>query len=187
MKKKIITLIIGTLAIFIWNAVSWTVLPLHSNSLNNIPDSVIDQQTFKSQLPESGIYHYPGLPEDYSEESIERIEKKLAEGPRITFMAYTNGSTKLFEMKAYAFNLAFNFISVLLLLFIVSKQHLKSLPNVLVTTISIGLLISFMSDLPQMNWFMFPLNYTLPNILDHLVSFTLLGLIFGSYTFKTKS
>ncbi|GEM_PF-4753532 len=41
MKKKITTLTIGTLILFVWNAVSWMVLPFHSNSLKNIPESVV--------------------------------------------------------------------------------------------------------------------------------------------------
>jgi len=186
MKKKITTLIIGTLILFVWNAVSWMVLPFHSNSLKNIPESAFDNKTLKEKLPEDGIYHYPGLPENNSSESINQIQEKLNEGPRITFMAYKNGSTELFEIKTFGLNLIFNFLTVWLLFFIVNNQRDKSLSKILLITLSIGLIIGFASDFPQMNWFMFPLNYTLPNVFDHLIAFSLLGLFLGIYTFKTK-
>lgn len=187
MKRKIITLVLGTLILFIWNAVSWMALPFHSNALHTIPDSAIESETLKSVLQTDGIYHYPGFPEGESTESLEAIEQKLNEGPRITFMAYKAGSTELFDPKNFILNLLFNFLTVLLLLFLIEKQTDKTVKQVLISTLAIGLLIGFASDFPQMNWFMFPLEYTLPNVLDYLIAFTLIGLLFGMYTFKVKT
>lgn len=186
MKKKIITLILGTLILFMWNAISWMALPFHSSSLKNIPESTFESQNLKNKLQEDGIYHYPGLPESNSSEDIKKIKSKLKKGSRITFMAYKTGSTELFEIKTFVINLIFNFLTVCLILFVMQNQRNKSLKKIVLTTLSIGLIIGFASDFPQMNWFMFPLDYTLPNVFDHLISFGLLGLLLGMYTFKTK-
>ena len=187
MKKTIITLVLGTVILFVWNAISWMALPFHSNALKTIPDAVIEGQNLKIALPEDGIYHYPGIPESNAPEDITKIESKMEEGPRITFMAYKTGPTKLFDVNAFALNLIFNFITICLIFWVVKNQSDKSIKKILSTTLALGLLVSFASDFPQMNWFMFPLSYTLPNILDYLVSFGLFGLLMGVYTFKTKA
>ena len=140
-----------------------------------------------SLMSGSGIYHYPGFPEDNSAESMKELNEKLENGPRITFMAYKEGPTALFEINTFLLNLFYYLITVVLAYVVVSNQKSKSIRSILTTCITLGLILCFASDLPQMNWFMYPMNYTLPNVLDHLVAFSLLGLIFGMYTFKNKA
>lgn len=77
-----------------------------------------------------------------------------------------------------------NLSSVLVLLIIVSQIRDKSLKRILLTTTLVGLIIGLASDFPQMNWYMFPLDYTLVNVSDHVISFFLVGLLFSLYTFK---
>jgi MFS-type transporter involved in bile tolerance (Atg22 family) len=184
MKRKIITIAIGALILFIWNALSWMVLPFHSNTLNNIPETSIDSQLLQENLPKDGVYHYPGLPESQSTESMQAIEAKLKEGPRITLMVFKKGGTELFEAKTFAVSLLLNFLTVLVLLTIVNRMEDKSKKSVLFTTILIGLTIGLVSEFPQMNWYMFPLDYTIVNVTDHIISFFLVGLLFSFYTFK---
>ena len=182
MKKRTLSIILGTLILFIWNAISWMVLPFHSNTLKNIPESALDARLLQEQLVEDGVYHYPGLPE--SPDQMSSIVDKLKEGPRITLMVYKQGSTELFDPKSFGLNLLFNILSVVILLSVVNKLNDKSLGKIIATTLSIGLIIAFMSDFPQMNWYMFPLEYTLTNVFDYLVSFGLIGLLFGFYTYR---
>ena len=184
MKKTLITLIIGTLLLFIWNVISWMALPFHSKSLITLPDAAFKTQQLQDLLLEDGIYHYPGLPESNTPEGLRVIEEKLKKGPRISFMSYKKGSTKFFEPSTYLKNIFLNFMTMLLVWYMVRKQANHRLSSIITTTLCMGLLIGFASDFPQMNWFKFPWNYTLPNILDHLVGFSLLGLLLSLYTFK---
>lgn len=187
MKRIIVTIVSGTFIFFLWNAISWMVLPFHSSSLHTIPESALETQKLKKEQLEDGIYHYPGLPKDNSSEEIQKTENKLKEGPRITFMAYKRGSTSLFEFKTFGINLLLNLSTVCLILFAIQKLGDKSLKNILMTTSCLALMVGFASDFPQMNWFMFPLDFVLPYVLDYIVSFTLLGLLLALYTFKGSS
>lgn len=184
MKRKIVTIAIGALILFIWNALSWMALPFHSNTLNNIPETSIDSQLLQESLPKDGVYHYPGLPETQSSESMQAIEKKLKEGPRITLMVFKKGDTELFEAKTFAVSLLLNLLTVTVLFIVVNQMKEKSLKKILLTTTSMGLIIGLASDFPQMNWYMFPLDYTIVNVFDHIISFFLVGLLFSFYTFK---
>ena len=88
MKRKIVCLIAGTLILFVWNAISWLVLPFHSNTLNSIPDNVINTVLFKELLIKDGVYHYPGFPKEATPIALSEMEKIIETGPRITLMVY---------------------------------------------------------------------------------------------------
>lgn len=183
MKRIILSITIGTVVLFIWNAISWMALPFHSNTLNNLPDAAFDTELLQENLPKDGVYHYPGIPNDNSTESFKELEMKLKEGPRITLMVVKKGASNLFEPKTFGINLIFNILTVIVTYLILTFIDHKSFKRVFLATMLIGLTVALVSDLPQMNWYMFPLEYTLTNVFDHLISFSLLGILFGRYTF----
>ncbi len=137
-------------------------------------------------MTEDGVYHYPGLPKNQTEEAYKEVEAKLAEGPRITLMVYKAGGTSFFDPMNFFWNFIFNLLTVILVFGLVRRTANRSFKGILWVTIAIGLIVALMSDLPMMNWFMFPMDYILANILDYLVMMTLLGLLFAGYTFKEK-
>ena len=187
MKRKLISVILGGLILFTWNAVSWMALPFHANSLKSIPDAALDTQELQSYMPEDGVYHYPGLAGEANNKSLAEIEDQLKKGPRISLMVYKTGATKLFDPNTFLLNLFFNLLSVGILLLIIDRLAEKSFRNIFTSLLLIGLLIGLMSDFPQMNWYMFPVSYTLINVFDHIMALGFLALLFSFYTFKTNS
>ncbi len=184
-KKLIISTLLGGILLFIWNAVSWMALPFHSGSLNTIPDEAMDVANLQNTLSQDGVYHYPGLP-GTNDQTMTDIEKKLSEGPRITLMVYKSGPTEFFDPTMFLKSFLINLITAFLLVFILSKTNVIGWNNILMISVGIGVLIGIVTDVALMNWYMFPLSYTLINVLDHVIAFLLLGLLFGKYTFKTK-
>lgn len=181
------SVIFGTVILFAWNAVSWMFLPFHTNSLTNLPSAVIDTANMQQIMPYDGVFHYPGLPEDESPQSWQELEAKVQTGPRITLMVYKAGGTTLFDPKNFIISGILNLLTVILVLIVLSKLQDKSFSSVWSTCVIIGAIIGLVSDFAQMNWFLFPLDYTVANVFDHLVAFTLLGSFLGVFTFKIKS
>ena len=95
MKRKIVSLIAGTLILFVWSALSWMVLPFHSNTLNSIPDNAINAELLKEHLTKDGVYHYPGFPEEKTPQALKEMEKRIETGPRITLMVYWCGKNSV--------------------------------------------------------------------------------------------
>ena len=186
-KRAIITVVLGTLILFVWGMVSWMVLPFHGNSLTNIPDGAIDTQELKKLMPESGVYHLPGMPTDNSEAAMKKVEEQLAEGPRITMMVYESGPTQLFDPKDFITGILLNILTALFTFLLIAKLGYKDLKSIMMACLLIALLMAVVADLSLMNWFMFPFDYTLANIIDRIVSFGLLGLLFAYYTFKQEA
>jgi hypothetical protein len=184
--KKIVSLIIGSLILFIWNAISWMVLPFHGQSLKSIPEEAIQASTMQQHMPEDGIYHYPGLYGADSPEGIAKIQEKLEQGPRITMMVYKSGSTSFFDPTNFVYSLALNFLSVFILLIMVTALKDHSSRNILKHCLLLGLLIGLVSDFSQMNWYQFPFSYTVFNVIDYIVGLGFCGLFFARYAFKVK-
>lgn len=185
-KRTILTFFIGTLILFIWNALSWMALPFHSGTFKNIPEQAINMDHLKTEMPESGVYHYPGLPEDQSAESVREVESKLAKGPRVTLMVYKNGPTKFFDPATYGFSLLINFLTVLFAYFVVSKIAVEN-KRILRVMLLIGVISGLISDISLMNWYLFPLDYTLVSLMDKIIAFTLLGLLFQNTLFGSEN
>jgi len=183
-KRILISLIAGTIILFLWNAASWMVFPFHSNTLKNIPDNAIQTELLRKEMPESGVYHYPGLPTNNSTNQMNKIEAKLKEGPRITMMVYKNEPTELFEPKTFLFSLLINLLTVIGVFFLISKIGISNPKTIFISTLMIGIVAAIVSDISLMNWYMLPIEYTLVNTFDKIISFGLLGVLFSFYTFK---
>ncbi len=187
MRRNLTSILVGTLILFVWNALSWMVLPFHGNSLKSIPESAINGARLQENMPEDGVYHFPGFGQDMGATEMQRLEKRLSKGPRITLMVYKAGPTRLFDPATFLTNFLFNLIAVTGLFIITSRLAKKSFSHILTTLLLLALAVSFMSDFPQMNWYLFPLSYTMTNVLDHIISMGLLGLFFYAYSFKSRS
>ncbi|MDP2234811.1 MAG: hypothetical protein Q8J88_00130 [Bacteroidales bacterium] len=187
MKRMIITLAAGTFILFLWNAISWMALPFHSKTLNTIPDNALNIDLMKEYLPEDGVYHYPGFPKEDSPEAFKEIEKRIETGPRITLMVFKRGKTTLFSLSSFLGSIAINFVTVLLLYLLMQLAQVQTTKSMLLMSLLVALIVGFASDMAQMNWYLFPLAYTLLNMIDHIMPFILIGLFFSKYTFKLQT
>jgi len=88
MKRKFIAILVGTLVLFIWNAISWMILPFHSSLLKNIPENAIIIENIRKNMPEPGVYHYPGLPENDTKQEWQKVIEKSKKGPVISLLVY---------------------------------------------------------------------------------------------------
>ena len=128
-RKTIITIVLGTLLLFLWNAVSWMVLPFHSQTLKNMPEGVLNFDNSSQTDMESGIYHYPGFPADNSQEAMGELAKQLETGPRVPFMVYRSEPTKLFDPIQFLWSLIINLLTVILAYYLIKGLAVKTNKN----------------------------------------------------------
>lgn len=184
-KGKLITsTTLSTLIFTTWSFVSWTILPFHNNALKNLNDQVVDVNAMQG-LMSSGVYHYPGLPTNNSKENWDRIEEQLKTGPRITLLVYHNEGSSLFDLKSFSLNVAFNFITSVLLVFVIGLVESKKASTAISLAFIIGLIVCFSKSLPFLGWFKFPIDFVITDLVDTIVSFLLVG-TFLSYTNKMQ-
>ena len=178
MKRFFLATFVAALALFVWNAISWMALPFHAGMLNTLPEPVAEAVKRTQSMVETGLYHYPGLDDP-------DMFQKVEEGPRIPLMMYVAEGSDAFDPMSFVKSFFFNLVSAGLLLLLLTRLADRSLKNVLVTSLIMGLLVGFMSDLPQTSWFLLPFEYALTNMLDHLVGFVLAGWVIQKLALKS--
>lgn len=182
--KLTISIVISTFILTVWSAVSWTILPFHSNSLKNLNDQVIDVRAMQGLIA-NGVYHYPGLPSGNSKESWASVEAKLKTGPRITLMVYHNEGSSLFDLKSFGLSILFNFITSVLLVLTITLTASNKTSTILTQIFVIGLISYFSKSLPFLVWFQFPIDFIIPDLIDTLISFSLVAILL-SYLHKVQ-
>ena len=116
MKKHILAVLLGTVVLIIWSAISWMGLPFHTQQLNTLPESAATALKQEATSMESNIYHYPGL-EDPD------LAQKVAEGPRIPLMVYVAEGTSLFDPMDFLKRLFFNLVTALLIFLVLQESY----------------------------------------------------------------
>lgn len=177
MKRKTLAILAATFLLFIWNAISWMALPFHSQSLNTLPDQVVKFTELSSIKLEEGVYHYPGLPEDSRPETMEGLQQKLQNGPRIPLMVFKPGPSELFNPNDFLLSLLLNLSTVGVVLIILISLKSSGLKQTLALCVLLAVLIASMSDLALMNWYRLPWSFVWPGLLDHVIGLILAGWI----------
>jgi hypothetical protein len=174
MKNLIIAIILGTLALFIWNAVSWMVLGLHDNTLKNIPESVVEAGDMKNAMPEPGVYHYPGLAEDADWEAV---TQKMQEGPVISLLVFLPEGTTPFSPKSFLISFLLNLLAVGMAAYFLMQTKLSSFQSKALFVGLLGVFAGVVVELPTGSWYGFPAFYLTIQMIDYIVGWFLVGAI----------
>lgn len=183
MKKLVVTVIVSTALITVWNAVSWMVLPFHSSSLKNLPADAAIPGMLNGL--EAGVYHYPGLPTQHTAEEISKLEMKLKTGPRMPLMVVYKKPSALFDGGAFLANTLFSALGIATLYLVFSGLHIPQNKVFLYSMLMAGL-VAVTADLPTLTWYKFPAGYVLATLLDRVAFGILAGLVFRYYSFTGK-
>ena len=177
MKKVVISIVCGAVILFVWNAISWMVIPLHSNSLQNLPQGAIDTNILQN-IPHPGVFHSPGLPEQDTPEAWQQLIEKSQRGPVVSLMVVLPKGVDPLSPQKFLSSLLLNIFMVVIAIALIKLAGIESYKKRLAFFIMLSLLIATV-HLSQMIWFGFPLYYTFANIIDPVVSWTLVGLVLG--------
>lgn len=177
------SVLLGTILLFGYKAISWGVLPFHESLINNIENNFLSDDITAKQNLKDGIYHYPGLSDD-----IEETKAKLLTETRITFMVVKNPPGEIFSIKRILMSVINDLLTVILLMMMIWIMNIRTLKKILILFVIVGVIITTSSELPFVTWFYLPIKYAFVNLCDHIASFFLLALLFGYYTFsKTET
>lgn len=175
-KKFIIASLLGGLVVFMWNSISWTLLPFHAATLKTIPEQSLNREPMRESMPEAGIYHYPGYPKDDSQAALDAVNAKGEAGPLITLMVYKPSGTEEISAQRLAVFFLITVLSAGLATFLLAKVSVKKyLQRVMFVTL-LGVFVS-LTYLIDWYWFNFPADFIMLTIIDAVVAWFLAGLV----------
>jgi len=176
--KKIIGAIVGGLIVFIWSAISHTVLPVGAAGLKVIPEEreTVILETFKSNITEKGLYFFPGYDESQkmTPEEQQAWEEKYQSGPTGLLLIHPQGSSLMSGWHLFLEFLT-NALAALIGVLILGYTSASYLTRVLMMAL-LGLFGWFSISLSFWIWYGFPGSFILAEGLDQVVGWFLAGL-----------
>jgi hypothetical protein len=178
--RVLIAGLLGGLAFFIWGAVSHMMLPIAGLGMK-LPS---DQQATLAALASSttqqgeGIYMYPSIaPEKWQDEAAVDAFVEANKGSSYAFVVYQpGGNPALADMtpsliKQYVSDT----LSAVLVAFVLALGAF-SFGKRIAIAMSLGLFSWLTISVPYWNWYSFPLDFTLGNLLEQVIGWTIAGI-----------
>lgn len=187
MFKLILGSFLAALAVFAWEALSWSVLGWHENSYRSFRNEEAVAEVIKANATSGqGIYRLPGMDEPPSVSTAE--EKKqfykeqkeaLEQGPYV-FAIIRPGRTEMSMGVNLTLSFIRSFVCALLAAALLSQIALFY-PARIAFVATLGLFAGLTSDLPTWIWMENPGRDTIVNIADHLIAWIIGGAVLGGF------
>lgn len=169
MKNLIKGTLAGGLIAFVWSIVSWTAIPWHFDVLNAVPNETEVAQTLKN-ISNEGVYVIPNP----HNPNMEEFHKNMTAGPYAYMMVIPNGKTPNMPVMMGTGFVMHLLIALMLTWALTKTSGLGFMGKVsfVVIAVSTGTIYAHVAYL---NWWFFPLDYTLIYLVDVIVGWSLAG------------
>lgn len=171
--RFIITALLAAAVLFVYQAMSWMVLPIHKNSMKYTSQ----QDTILKSLSslEDGFYGLPNLPPNSSQEEHEKLNKDL-EGKPYAMITYKKSFHNNMA-RSMAIGFVLNLLAVVLALFMIRRMQFSSFLPKFLSFVFFGVFLVLQSVLMNWNWFQTPEHFLIPEIIDSIVGWSLVGIV----------
>lgn len=182
MKRMSIGVLLGGVVFFAWGAISWMVLPFHNKTIKPLHEEQLITDTLKVVLKEPGFYSFPFCDPKANKEVKQATFEKVKAGPT-GFLVFSptgkNPMSPRYFVISFLIGLLVSIVSMLILAF--SRDRLQGLGARVLVLATVGLMGWAASDLMYWNWFGFPCEFVLANLVDWIGGFALLGLVLHKF------
>jgi hypothetical protein len=170
--------LLGGIVFFIWGAVAHMVLPIGQMGMNvaNNEDAVL--ATLRDNVPGEGVYMVPGIaPDKMSDKAAVKAYSDKAKSSPYAFVVMQPVGHDGMDMVG---NLVKQFVSdtlsAMVVAFVLALGVFSFSKRVFVAT-AMGLFSWLTISVPYWNWYRFPLNFTLGNLLEEVLGWMLAGIV----------
>lgn len=175
LKKMLIATLLGALVMFVWGSFSHLTLFIGAG-FKPLPNEDHVMDVLKSNIPEQGLYFFPGIDFGKSTKEQEAIfEAKFRSGP-VGLLVYRPVGNSPFEVSKLIIQLISNLLSVFIAALIVSFLTAGYWFRVMIVSL-LGILACSAVSCIYWNWYEFPTSFFMVQILDMVAGFFLAGLI----------
>jgi hypothetical protein len=173
--------ILAGVTVFVWASISHMVLGIGEVGIKEIPNEAAVLGSIQSNIQAPGFYYFPGMGKSQSEVT-EEDQKKWDEKYRTGgsgILIYSPPRGKSFNFPALlGVELLTNILAGLIAAFLVSNATgLTSFAGRTVFVGLLGLFTAFDLHASYWNWYEFPANYTLAQVADGVIGWTLAGAV----------
>ena len=169
MKRIVIAALVGGIIFFIWSSIAHIVTPLGMMGLSNLPNEDAVLQTLRANVPNSGMYFFPGFMSDR-----DAWEAKLRQGPS-GLLVYTAVGTVAMDPKQLISELITNIVAAFIaaaIIALIAAPYMKRVAVIALMGVFgwVSLLLSYWI------WYHFPTAFILGELTTEVVGWFLAGL-----------
>ncbi|QDT36850.1 hypothetical protein [Stratiformator vulcanicus] len=189
MIRVLVAGLVGGMVYYVWLVMTWMVLPVHDDSMQQLPGEDQFRAMVVDQEVETGVYFVPfGSPEEIGDPESGFYEKHQ-EGPLFTLMVQRDGFEPMrpqIFVTGFALDVAASLIASALLWGAAGgccRSYFARVGFVL----GLGLFASIVSHGAMWNWMLVPTAHTLSMAFEVAVGWLLVGLVIAGIVVPPKS
>ena len=178
--RTLVAALLGGLVLFVWGFLSHAVLPLGDIGLRQAGSEDAVLAALREGLPGEGVYLLPGLaPEAMADPAAQAAySAKAVAGPNAVVVYQPQGRDGLRMGPQLALEWLTNTLAAALVAWVLSLLPSGMGRRIAVAVaVAMGVFAWLVVAVPQMNWYRFPLDFTLAALLQHAVGWLLAGAV----------
>ena len=174
--------LLGGIAMFIWEHIAYTALPLGSTGIRKLPNEIAVLDALQKNIAEnSGIYLFPGWwesnPTDKKSEATNNFAEKMARYPSGILMYNAAGSRSVTMSRWLLVEFLTELAQAILAVFLLSWTRLTTFIARVTFVLLVGVMAAIATNVGYWNWYGFPWDYTLASMFIQVVGFLCVGLV----------
>jgi hypothetical protein len=177
-KRIVLGGIVGGIVIFVWGFISHMLLPIGEMGVHKLPDEDAVISTVRTTIKEPGFYLFPAVDMSgkVTESEQQAMQEKLKQGPVGVVIVRPQGGEGL-SPKLLLTELGANMVSALLAALVLSQVRVGARYATRVGLVTLLGLFAFVTDIvPYWNWYSFPTDFVVSEVIEHVVAMFLGGL-----------
>ncbi|PYL54891.1 MAG: hypothetical protein DMF29_05285 [Verrucomicrobia bacterium] len=174
--------ILGGVVMFIWNFVAHDLLPLGEMGVRLIPNEDAVTSVLQTNLGDnSGFYVFPsggltpGATGEQKKAAMKKAEEQMAAGAGGVLVYRPK---RIFNFpKRLGIEFVTEVIESLLAVFLLAQTRIRGFGGKVGFIFTTGILASIVTNVPYANWYGFPKDFTLGQMIIQIVGFLLVGVV----------
>ena len=172
-QKILVGALLAGLVVFVWEFFFHVLSPLGTVGVSGLPAEEAVLESLRSNLPEAGLYIFPGQLDD----DMDTVVEKYQRGP-VGLLVYKPGGGSAMDPVQLGRQLVLDVLAGALLAWLLVSVGAKLRASIAYGA-GVGVFAVLVYGVPQWNWYNFPMTYTLASGADIIIGWTLGGAVLG--------
>lgn len=176
MKKQIIATLVGGIILFLWQFLSWALIPIHSEVYGYTANQDKIMEALNQNLSEEGTYFLPNVAPGTSHEEAEAQMKAGMGKPWASVTWHRSANTNMAANMTRGF--AIDLFAVFLLIWLLMQLQNLNVRTAVQVSVAIGIMAYLTIPYLSSIWFE---TKTLAHLIDAIVPWAIIGAWLGWY------